>query len=555
MRKLYLLSFLLGNIASIFCQNVSWQKDFPSDSQNFLSQVSVTLDYEYLISGSSIRNSGDSSKNTGYDFHLIKLNQQGNPVWEKFYGGSSHDFLSATTATQEGGFLVAGTSFSEQGFDKKSHLFGGSDAWVIKLSENGEEEWQTCIGTPYDEEIKSVAQTIDLDYFVAGNIEIPEKGFGSKDAWLIKLDKNGNVISQIIFGGTGLDEVERIIPTKDGGCLIAVYSRSGNASDLENDTRLRYQELTLEALELNKTEKNAQSPLNESDTDFLKIPTQLYAKNSDNFGEGDYWILKFDKNGRLQWQKNFGGTDDDRIRNLGWTENGYLVLGESRSANSGNKSVDSKDGTDLWLLALDENGNERWQKSFSFGNRDVAMSLNPIWNATHTEAKGFLLGGYTQAEHITEHNEETFWMLYLDNKGKEVWRKYVEGSSRKKQERLAEVVMANDGTFILAGTSTEELGNENWKIVKLSDHQIEELIEKQDLKIYPNPVENYCYVEIGLNFEQAEISIYDMSGRLLQNLKIKNTVTKLDTSKLPQGIYIITAKTETNHMNAKILKR
>ena len=118
---------------------------------------------------------------------------------------------------------------------------------------------------------------------------------------------------------------------------------------------------------------------------------------------------------------------------------------------------------------------------------------------------------------------------------------------------------------MLAGTSAEELGKENWKIVKLGDKQIDELIEKQDIKIYPNPVSDYAYVEIGASpnpskggessFE-AEILVYDMGGRQLQSLKTKNKVTKINTQNLVQGAYLVSVKMNDNKTaSAKLIKK
>jgi hypothetical protein len=194
------------------------------------------------------------------------------------------------------------------------------------------------------------------------------------------------------------------------------------------------------------------------------------------------------------------------------------------------------------------------------------MSMNvisgkPSTNNHQPSTKGILLGGYTQAEGRIEADDETFWMMYIDNEGNEQWRKHVKGESRKKEERLSDLKMNKDGSIVLAGTSAEELGKESWKIVKLGDSQIDQLIEKQNIKIYPNPVSDYCYVEIGFEglragaFE-AEIIIYDMGGRQLQSLKTKNKVTKINTQNLIQGAYLVTVKTNDNQTaNAKLIKK
>ncbi|WP_291872402.1 hypothetical protein [Chryseobacterium sp.] len=115
MKKFYSCALTLCTLLGLSAQEVLWQKDIRSSTQNFLSQVTTTIDQQYLISGSSIQVSKiqeGNKQNNGYDFHLIKLNQQGEQVWEKYFSGQNHDYLSASVATQEGGFLLAGTSYS-----------------------------------------------------------------------------------------------------------------------------------------------------------------------------------------------------------------------------------------------------------------------------------------------------------------------------------------------------------------------------------------------------------------------------------------------------------
>ena len=536
MKKLCISALTLCAVMNTFGQEVIWQKDIKSSTQDFLSQVTTTIDRQYLITGSSIQSkklSTETKQNNGYDFHLVKLNQQGEEVWEKYFSGQNHDFLSAAVNTQEGGFLLAGTSFSGKGLDKKEDSKGGSDMWLIRINEFGDELWQKTIGGSSDEEARAVIQTTDMGFFVAGNVQNAAKGYGSKDVIIIKLDKNGGIASQIIIGGKGLDEVEKMVPTKDGGALLGVYSRS-SAYPI-NDRR---------------------SMINDHSSMIN------YAKTTPNDGEGDYWIIKLNKEGKVEWEKNYGGKGDDHVRTLALTSTGYLIGGESRSERSGNKSVGLEEGTDLWLISLDERGEELWQKSYNFKNRDVLMGMSTITRSQEERAQnkdittGILLGGYTQAEGRIETDDETFWMLYLDQNGNEQWRKHVKGESRKREERLSDIKLNRDGSIILAGTSAEELGKENWKIVKLGDQQIDQLIGKQDIKIYPNPVSDYAYVEIGFDFKEADITLYDMGGRQLQSVKTKNKVTKINTQNLIQGAYLISIKTDTNKTaSAKLIKK
>ncbi|WP_336703955.1 T9SS type A sorting domain-containing protein [Chryseobacterium indologenes] len=547
MKKFYLGAFTLCTVLGASAQEVVWQKDIQSSTQDFLSQVTTTIDQQYLITGSSIQSNkqqaSGSKQNNGYDFHLVKLNQQGQEVWEKYFSGQNHDYLSATVTTQDGGFLLAGTSYSGKGLDKKDDSKGGSDIWLIRINEFGDELWQKTLGSSSDEEARSVIQTTDLGFFVAGNIQNSPKGYGSKDVSITRLDKDGKELSQLILGGKGLDEVEKMIPTRDGGALLGIYSRSSEVRDSgsEKDSGMRGA----------GSASNVQNP----------NPVSRTSKQTENFGEGDYWIVKLDKNGKVEWEKNFGGKGDDHVRTLALTSTGFIIGGESRSERSGNKTVGIEEGTDLWLIALNERGDEQWQKSYNFKNRDILMGMSVIQSQdTRTKnqdfTKGILLGGYTQAEGRIQTDDETFWMLYLDQNGNEQWRKHVKGESRQKEERLSDLKLNRDGSIILAGTSAEELGKENWKIVKLGDKQVDQLIEKYDIKIYPNPVSDYAYVEIGFDFKDADILLYDMSGRQLQSIKTKNRVTKINTQALVQGAYLVTIKTDTNKTaNAKLIKK
>ncbi|GAA5099833.1 hypothetical protein GCM10023210_37680 [Chryseobacterium ginsengisoli] len=142
MKKFYLGALYLCSVLG-YAQEVVWQKDIKSSTQDFFSQVTTTIDGQYLITGSSIQSSklqaADSKQNNGYDFHLVKLNGQGDEVWEKYFSGKNHDFLSATVNTQEGGFVLAGTSYSGKGLDKKDESKGGSDIWLIRINEFGDE--------------------------------------------------------------------------------------------------------------------------------------------------------------------------------------------------------------------------------------------------------------------------------------------------------------------------------------------------------------------------------------------------------------------------------
>lgn len=313
--KKYCICLLLTSWT--FGQEILWQKEIEKPTQDLLSNLSITIDRQYLLSGSSLEQkdlSFDDRNNVGYNYRLVKLNSKGEKIWDKSFGGNSHDYLTTTTSTQEGGFFIAGKSYSEKFGDKLSDNYGGSDIWLIKLDENGEEEWQKSIGTKMNDEVYSVVQTPDMGYFIGGGTQIKE-GLGSKDVWIIRLDNEGNQKQHLFLGGKGIDQLETMIPTRDGGVLLGIYSKSGIYDENIEDKYLHTEEKSI---------------IYTSDKSNMLSISKI-GKKDENYGEGDYWIVKLNKEGKVEWQRSYGGKGDDKIRALSLTDSGYLLAGESRS--------------------------------------------------------------------------------------------------------------------------------------------------------------------------------------------------------------------------------
>jgi hypothetical protein len=130
MKKNY-TSLLMLACGMLFSQEtkVLWQKDIQSSTQDFLTAMTSAIDRQILLSGSSIQSrkteDGGQKQNSGYDYHIVKLDQQGSKVWERYFGGTKHDYLMSSIATREGGLAILGTSFSNASGDKKENNLGG----------------------------------------------------------------------------------------------------------------------------------------------------------------------------------------------------------------------------------------------------------------------------------------------------------------------------------------------------------------------------------------------------------------------------------------------
>lgn len=534
----YFFFFLLGISNTLIAQEVVWQKDMNSSKQEILTGMSFTPDSQIILFGSSI-SGNDNNQNTGYDYHIVKLSQKGEKILDKFFTGSKNDYLQSVSSMQDGGYVLAGTSFSNKSNDKKENNNGGSDIWIIRLDENGNELWQKTIGTSGNEVASRIVESLDKSIFITGNIQSNKQFLGLTSVFVSKLDQHGDLTKSIVLGGSSIDQVTDMITTPDGGVALLVYSTSMKFNGVLDISEIK----------------------NSDDSDFIKSLECIVGKDEDSYGEGDFWIVKLDSNLNVEWQKYYGGEKDDYPKNIIFSDSGYLIGGESYSGSSGNKKEDTVDGADLWLISLDNRGNELWQKSYSLGGKDVLMSIDVIRTSNknnQSSDKGYLLGGYTKADDQRRKNDEQFWMLYIDNEGNEEWRKYTKGNSSKKEEHLVSAKLQNDGTYILAGTSGDMTGDEIWKILKLQDEQLSDLMIKYDIRIYPNPSEEYCFIELGFELEkndEVEISLFDMSGRKVHTTKSKNTITKIDTNILPAGVYVVTVKSSKKTVNAKLVKK
>jgi len=190
-----------------------------------------TADDGFFIGGGAGSNDGNVSGNHGdYDLWVQKLNANGTLVWQKCLGGSGEDRATAVVVAPEGGYLAAGMSESTDGDVTGNH--GDYDAWIVGLNTTGGLEWQTCLGGSGDDGANSIISTKDGGYMIGGYTNSTDGNVsgnhGFYDAWIVKLDAQGSLIWQKCLGGTGDDGAESVVQDSDGGYLIAGYTNSND---------------------------------------------------------------------------------------------------------------------------------------------------------------------------------------------------------------------------------------------------------------------------------------------------------------------------------------
>ncbi len=231
------ICFLLAAIllsANSFAQTplIEWQKSLGGTGGDFASSIQQTSDGGYIVAGYSGSNDGDVTGNHGNtDYWIVKLDNTGAIQWQKSLGGTSNDFASSIQQTSDGGYIVAGYNGSNNG-DITGNHGGGTDSWVVKLDSTGTIQWQKSLGGTSLDYASSIQQTNDGGYIIAGESSSDNGdvtvNHGGLDFWVVKLDTVGIIQWQKSLGGTSDDGAYSIQQTSDEGYIVAGYSGSND---------------------------------------------------------------------------------------------------------------------------------------------------------------------------------------------------------------------------------------------------------------------------------------------------------------------------------------
>ncbi|PCH95279.1 MAG: hypothetical protein COB85_04680 [Bacteroidetes bacterium] len=289
-----------------------WTKTYGTTGNEEGFTVSATDDGGYLISGST-------GFSTGFEMYLIKTDSIGDSLWTKMIGGGNGFSEEGYTSlqTSDGGYIVAGNS--------RYYGPGGHDIYIVKTNSTGDTLWTRAYGGSSSDYAYSIKQTVDNGYIVAGVTS--SFGFGGNDCYAIRLDVNGDTLWTRVYGGSSAEYIYSALETSDGGFLFTGMSAS--------------------------------------------------------FGNGTYdaLLIKTDANGDTLWSKSYGGTDDDIFYETQETaDGGYIMAGSSKSFGTGYIYV--------YLIRTLGNGDTLWTKTYG-GGGDIAYSVR------QTADGGFIVLGIT----------------------------------------------------------------------------------------------------------------------------------------------------------------
>ena len=408
MKSIFLLLLCLcGTRALAQAPAIQWQKSLGGSMNDEAWSIKPTSDGGYIVAGGSESNDSDVSGNHGnWDYWVVKLDDAGAIQWQKSLGGSLGDFAYSIQQTSDGGYVVAGESGSNNGDVSGNH--GLNDYWVVKLNETGDIQWQKSLGGSNNDFGYSIQQTSDGGYIVSGttaaNNDEVSGNHGGYDYWVVKIDDTGAIQWQKSLGGSGNDDAASIQQTTDGEYIVTGASAS-------NDDEV-----------------------------------------SGNHGGYDYWAVKLTDTGAIQWQKSLGGTGNDygyAVQQT--TDGGYIIAGYSGSNDS---EVSGNHGIyDYWIVKLNDTGAIQWQKSLGGDTIDNAYSIR------QTSDGGYIVAGFSgsnDGDVSGNHGSYDYWIVKLNDIGTVQWQKSLGGSG---MDEAYEIQQTPDGGYIVAGYSNSNDGD------------------------------------------------------------------------------------------------
>ncbi len=214
---------------------LEWQKSLGGSSEDIAESIQQTSDGGYIVAGHTHSTDFDVTVNKGSsDYWVVKLSSGGVIEWEKTLGGSKYDIAKSICQTSEGGYIVVGTAESTDG-----DVTGNNSiyvCWIVKLSSTGAIEWQKAYNGngKYGSTSASIQQTPDNGYIIAGNtLSSNSNGGNQSDYWILKLSSNGELQWQKKLGGSYDEQAHSIRYTKDGGYIVvgSATSRDGDVTN------------------------------------------------------------------------------------------------------------------------------------------------------------------------------------------------------------------------------------------------------------------------------------------------------------------------------------
>ena len=412
-----------------------WELSLGGSGSDQLLKIVSVRDGGFLLAGtSSSMASGNKTVSTNGlgDYYVAKIDSNRNMLWQFSYGGTQHEELKSAIQTADGGYLLVGISQSGISGNKTAPNNGNYDIWVVKLSATGFKSWDRTFGGSQSDFAYDVKTTEDGSYLIVGSsLSMPDANktspnYGGYDYWIIKVNTSGVKIWENTYGGTSEESALRVATKSNGNIVLGGYSRSASGTGVKTSTQFGLADYWL--VEINATgtliSQNSyggaqddifQDMILTSDDNIILTGTSESGlsgnKTTVNYGLKDMWIVK--ANGAaISWQKTYGTTSVDPSMCLKEASDGSYLISGSAAGISGNKTSIAFGSTDMWVISLEANGDEIIQESFGGINGEQANAM------TYTSDGGFIIAGFSQStasgnKTTTNYGAEDYWIVKL----------------------------------------------------------------------------------------------------------------------------------------------
>ncbi len=484
-------------------QTIQWQKLLGGTGNdqftNFKTQQ--TSDGGYIVVGNTIEAGGAPGGGTGtltgltnngfFDGWVIKLDASGNTTWQKLLGGTDEDRLFGAQQTADGGYIIVGYSNSSNSGTLTGITGNGFyDAWIIKLDANGNTTWQKLFGGNNQDYFFGITQTSDGGYIASGQASSSNSGTltgitnngGAADGWVVKMDATGTIIWQKLLGGNDLDALREVRQTADGGYVTAGYSTSSNTGTLTGVI---------------------------------------------NNGVEDGWVVKLDAAGNTTWQKLFGGSNTDYLTPILQTaDGGYLTALASSSSNTGTLTgLTNNGGFDGWIIKLDASGNTTWQKLLGGSNDDY------LYGCRQTLDGGYIVAGYSNSSNsgtltgITTHGSNDGWFIKLNATGNILSQQLLGGID---DDRFYTAEQTSDGGYIMEGYSATSDGSGTFTGIAFNGGASDGWVLKLNAGVLPVTLQNLGAKYIAAN--NIEVSWQTSSEQNNKGFEVYRSTNEINYS-------------------------
>ncbi len=493
-------SYFFKALCIIFCltnldtnaQEIEWEQSYGGPLEDFVEEVVVAVDGGLVAVGYV------SSPDFYLDLWIIKTTSSGEEVWQHFLGGEALEMGHSIKNTSDGGYIVTGRTNSINGNLDPYNL--DSDFWIIKFSEDGVIEWEQTYGGEAADFALDGIQTSDGGYIITGASSSVggdvTNNHGDNDGWVVKLASDGSIEWEKSLGGSGADQLDKVISSNDGGYVLVGMSKSDDG-DLTG-----------------------------------------------NFGESDLWIVKLTSEGEVQWQKSFGGSSWDWANSIqSISSGGVIIVGTTNSIDG--DVISNHGGYDVWVLELSDTGGLVWQKTYGGGandfGKDIQLTLDEgyVLVASANSVDGDMQNPLNMSSGLSN-----YWVVKISTTGNIVWERLVGGGYF---EHPTSIKQTEDGGFIVAGGSespngdiSSPKGGMDYWLVKIGTIILgTDAITNGSLVLYPNPAINNLNILTEANMLGASYRIYNAVGQLLRSGQINREFSSLDINEFANGSYIL----------------